>query len=201
LPWIDTNRMEYRKAAGWSESLPIFISDVKSRALYLAGPSRIGKSLFLKLKALEIYENETPKNKDVSSTGVCRIVKLQNFFSVYINASQADKGRLDHEFRRTKYLFLVEIRANYDKPWFNAVLQDLIGSRLFGKFHDGTKLWTFFTSNFSIEDLPYDRPIKERIREAASEILIGETEKPRAYGEHGKREPPLTGGYSIPRDV
>jgi len=173
IQWPRDYPEEFRKLANWSEKNPITLGENRTRAFFLCGSHRIGKSLFSKLMAIKLFDEETAENK--RRTGLVKFVTLQNLNNSYVRASAEDKHRMEMEIMGVKYLFLDDTGNQHGTNWNETNILDWIGRRLNTKYRDGKKIWTFFTSNSQIADLGFDPAVVERIRESSFEIKLGKT--------------------------
>jgi DNA replication protein DnaC len=174
LKWPRTHPDEFRRLMSWTERTPLMWGD-RTRAFFLCGPHRTGKSLFAKLFALKIYNEETEVNR--ARTGLVKFASVKSLVNTYMHLSSDDKQAFERQIAAVKYLFLDDIGHHYDTTWNEKQLIDWLGRRLNSKYSDGRKVWTFFTSNSSIDELGLDPAAVSRIRESALEIKLGQTFK------------------------
>jgi hypothetical protein len=155
----------------WSENTPFKHTEKKTRAFYLSGEHRTGKSLYCKLFALRLWDRETAQNK--GRTSLVRFVTVQNLVNSYLRANLEQKSLIELDFLSAKYLFLDDIGNHYGSEFNEKNILDWVGRRLNSQYTDGKKCWTFFTSNYSIDNLGFDTAVAARLKESAREFNIG----------------------------
>lgn len=171
IKWPLMYRSIFNELESWSEDTPFKLTEKKTRSYYLCGTHQDGKSLYSKLFALRLWDRETAANKWKMS--LVRFVSVQNLVASYVKASKEEQHLIEQDFMSTKYLFLDDIGNHYGSDFNELNILDWVGRRMHYYYTDDKKVWTFFTSNYSIEGLGFDKATTERIKGCAKEFQIG----------------------------
>lgn len=183
---------EYQQRCRWMHKFPAIEGSLRKclengRAFYLVGESGCGKSVFSKALARQFILNGGDQ------------VLMDKHFLKYVNFGKMMDGIKANTFANQDFilrevmtctiLFLDDIGSERNREHSEDVLFKILDTRLFAKTRDGQPFRTFFSSNFLVNDLPYNERILRRIRDMAKEVVVAPVHKPQTT-------PPPSGGLN-----
>lgn len=171
---IEIRRDVAERILAWTPEKPFKVEGTnRARAYYLSGHSGAGKSTLMQMHAIRLYDamNESEKIKG----NLIKYISLSEFFTKYYSTKEEHvKAELEYAFAFTRFLFIDDIGAEKFSEGKEDMLKNLLQRRMEADPDKKTK-WTFFSSNYDIETLPYNQTVIRRVKDLVREIKIGPT--------------------------
>jgi DNA replication protein DnaC len=169
----------------WSIEQPFKISGFRSRGYFLAGQTGLGKTSLMKMHAVKMYD-EFPD--EIRLRGSCvKFIHLPEFMKRYFSLKEDhDRNIMEYQFATAKLLYIDEVGGEKYSEGKEDILRSLLDRRIDTEPMNKNK-YTFFSSNWSIDGLPYDEPTKRRIRDLALEINMGGCLSPKIWNAKSNR--------------